>query len=39
VKLDTEYILGMAKVKSKVVTLLDIENVLTHDELVKLINM
>jgi len=39
VKLDTEYILGMAKVKSIVVTLLDIENVLTHDELVKLSNM
>lgn len=34
VKLDTEYILGMAKVKEKVVTLLDIENVLTRDELV-----
>jgi purine-binding chemotaxis protein CheW len=34
IKLDTEYILGMAKVKEKVVTLLDIENVLTRDELV-----
>lgn len=36
VKLDTDYILGMAKVKSKVVTLLDIENVLTREELVQL---
>jgi len=36
VKLDTDYILGMAKVKNKVVTLLDIENVLTREELVQL---
>lgn len=36
VKLDTEYILGMAKVKGKVVTLLDIENVLSKEELVSM---
>lgn len=36
VKLDTEYILGMAKVKGKVVTLLDIENVLSREELVSM---
>ncbi|MCD4828896.1 MAG: chemotaxis protein CheW [Candidatus Cloacimonetes bacterium] len=36
VKLDTDFILGMAKVKKTVVTLLDIENVLTREELVKL---
>jgi purine-binding chemotaxis protein CheW len=33
VQLDTEYILGMAKVKNKVVTLLNINKVLTEEEL------
>jgi purine-binding chemotaxis protein CheW len=36
IELDTEYILGMAKVKDKVVTLLDIEHVLTRDELIEI---
>jgi purine-binding chemotaxis protein CheW len=36
IRVDTEYIMGMAKVKDKVVTLLDIENVLTREELVTL---
>ena len=33
VKLDTQYILAMAKVKNKVVTLLDISNILTNQDL------
>lgn len=34
VQLDTEYLLGMAKVKSKVVSLLNINKVLTEEELI-----
>ncbi len=36
VELETSYILGMAKMKGNVVTLLDIQNVLTQDELINL---
>lgn len=35
-KLETSYILGMAKVKSAVITLLDIDRVLTRDALARL---
>lgn len=38
VKLDTEFILGMAKVKNKVVTLLNISKILTEIELTQLQN-
>lgn len=38
IELDTEYILGMAKVKSKVITLLNINKVLTEEELILLNN-
>lgn len=36
VKLDTEFILGMAKVKNKVVTLLNINKILTETELTQI---
>jgi len=36
VELDTEFILGMAKVKNKIITLLDIKKILTKDELILL---
>jgi len=38
INLDTDYILAMAKVKDRVVTLLNIEKVLTKEELVKIQN-
>ncbi len=38
VKLDTEFILGMAKVKNKVVTLLNIDKILTETELTQIEN-
>ena len=38
VKLDTQFILAMAKVKNKVMTLLDISKILTNKELKQLIN-
>ncbi|MDD2651264.1 MAG: chemotaxis protein CheW [Candidatus Cloacimonetes bacterium] len=38
IKLDTEFISGMAKVKGKVITLLNINRVLTEEELTTLTN-
>lgn len=39
VKLDTDYILGMAKLNNKVITLLNIDNVLTNQDLIDLGNV
>ena len=39
VELDTQYILAMAKVKNKVVTLLDIDKILTNKEMAQLQNL